>query len=77
MDLRLPIGGLFSIYGLILSGYGLFGPKQIYAQSLGMNVNLLWGAVMLVFGLAFVYFGWRASAGGVAAGLSDKKGDRS
>lgn len=50
MDLRLPIGGLFSIFGVILTVYGLVGPKDIYAQSLGINVNLIWGVVMLVFG---------------------------
>ena len=62
MDLRLPIGGLFSIFGVILVGYGALGPKGIYAQSLGININLIWGAVMLVFGLTFVVFAMRRIA---------------
>jgi len=50
MDLRLPIGGLFSIFGVILTLYGLVSDKSIYAKSLGININLDWGLVMLVFG---------------------------
>lgn len=51
-DLRLPIGVLFTIYGLILSGYGLFTQgHEMYQKSLGKNVNLGWGIVLLVFGL--------------------------
>ena len=56
-DLRLPIGILFSIYGLLLIGFGLFGgDKTIYDRSLGININLGWGVVMLVFG-ALMLFG--------------------
>jgi len=60
MDLRLPIGSLFGIFGLILTIYGLVGPKDIYEQSLGININLIWGSVMLVFGIVFVVFALRA-----------------
>jgi len=49
-DLRLPIGLLFIAYGAILLIYGLFTSEAMYQCSLGINVNLLWGAVMLVFG---------------------------
>lgn len=54
MDLRLPVGSLFAIYGALLSAYGVFGPKSIYARSLGQNVNVEWGVVMLAFGAIFV-----------------------
>jgi hypothetical protein len=51
-DLRLPIGILFTIYGLILSGYGLITMgDEMYQKSLGKNVNLGWGIVLLIFGL--------------------------
>ncbi|HVJ45803.1 MAG TPA: hypothetical protein VM511_05410 [Luteolibacter sp.] len=51
-DLRLPIGILFSVFGLILSGYGLATKgSDIYQKSLGKNINLEWGIVLLVFGL--------------------------
>jgi hypothetical protein len=50
-DLRLPIGILFTLFGLILTGYGLFTKgSDIYAKSLGINVNIEWGIVLLVFG---------------------------
>ncbi|HEY8991114.1 MAG TPA: hypothetical protein VIM46_03990 [Luteolibacter sp.] len=50
-DLRLPIGLLFSLFGLILTGYGLATRgSEIYAKSLGQNINLSWGVVLLIFG---------------------------
>lgn len=55
-DLRLPVGMLFSIYGVLLTVYGLVSDKAIYKKSLGMNVNLWWGLVMLVFGVAMLLF---------------------
>ena len=50
-DLRLPIGILFTLFGLILTGYGLFTKgSDIYSKSLGYNINIDWGIVLLVFG---------------------------
>jgi hypothetical protein len=49
-DLRLPIGILFSFYGLLLLGYGLFGGKEQYAHLHDLNINLVWGIVLLAFG---------------------------
>lgn len=50
-DLRLPIGILFSLFGLILTGYGLATKdSEIYQKSLGHNINISWGIVLLVFG---------------------------
>ncbi len=51
-DIRLPIGGLFTVLGLVLLGYGLatHGDTARYAVSLGININLWWGLVMLLFG---------------------------
>jgi hypothetical protein len=49
LDLRVPIGLMFGIMGLLLTGYGLLGDKSIYARSLGVNVNLVWGVVLIVF----------------------------
>lgn len=59
LDLRLPIGVLFSAMALVLIGYGLISDPAIYARSLGFNVNLGWGCVLLVFGLAMLAAGWR------------------
>jgi hypothetical protein len=51
LDIRLPIGGLFIALGLLLTVYGLFGDSSVYQRSLGINVNLGWGIVLLIFGL--------------------------
>lgn len=57
MDLRLPIGYVFTIYGVMLVIYGIATRgAEMYAKSLGINVNIIWGAVMLVFGLVMLYF---------------------
>ena len=53
-DLRLPIGALFTLYGALLVLYGLWGDKAQYARSLGLNVNLIWGVVLLVLGLSML-----------------------
>ena len=49
-DLRFPIGILFTFYGVLLAIYGAVGDKEQYARSLGININLWWGLVMLAFG---------------------------
>ena len=51
IDIRLPLGILFSLLGLILVVYGLAGDPSLYQQSLGINVNLRWGLVLLAFGV--------------------------
>jgi len=66
LDIRAPIGGLFTLLGLMLAGYGLVasgsgGPAD---TSSGTNVNLWWGLVMLVFGLAMLFMARKAMTGG-------------
>ncbi len=61
LDLRLPMGLMFSIFGAMLTVYGLVSDDAIYAQSLGINVNLWWGLVLLAFGLVMLAFAMRAS----------------
>lgn len=51
LDIRQPMGGLFVILGFILVGFGAVSDPAIYARhSLGININLLWGACLGVFG---------------------------
>ena len=38
----------------LLTGYGLVSDNAIYARSLGINVNLWWGLVLLGFGLVML-----------------------
>jgi len=59
-DLRLPIGLIFSLFGAILAIYGLVTDPAVYAKSLGININLTWGLVMLVFGAAMLVMAWRS-----------------
>jgi hypothetical protein len=59
IDIRLPIGILFSLLGLILAAYGIFGDSSLYRQSLGLNINLAWGVVLLAFGLVMLLLGRR------------------
>jgi hypothetical protein len=53
LDIRVPIGVLFTVLGLLLAGYGLAtgGQPALYAQSLSVNLNLWWGLAMLLFGI--------------------------
>jgi len=62
LDLRLPIGILFSLFGVILIATGLLSSPAAYAQSLGINMNLWWGLVMLVFGVVMFAFAMRGRA---------------
>ncbi len=59
LDIRLPIGLLFAALGLLLGTFGLFGDPSIYQRSLGVNINLGWGAVLLMFGVIMLTFGYR------------------
>ena len=70
-DLRLPIGIMFSLFGAMLVIFGAVSKQDIYDEhSLGININLVWGAVLLVFGAAMLFLTWRAR--GKAAPVSDK-----
>ena len=66
LDVRLPIGLLFSAIGIALCLYGLVSDAEIYQRSLGINVNLLWGAVLIVFGALMLFLGLRKAGKGSA-----------
>jgi len=55
LDLRLPIGLMFTIIGALLVLFGLVSDEAIYERSLGINVNLWWGLVLLAFGLVMLW----------------------
>lgn len=60
LDLRLPMGLMFTIFGALLTIYGLVSDKSIYERSLGVNVNLQWGLVLLAFGALMLVLALRA-----------------
>src|SRR5204863_1187829 len=47
LDIRVPIGAMLGLMGALLAGYGLLGDQAIYARSLDLNVNLIWGSVLM------------------------------
>jgi uncharacterized membrane protein HdeD (DUF308 family) len=58
LDIRFPIGLMFSIFGLIITIYGVatIGQDAMYVKSLGVNVNLISGICTLIFGLVMLFF---------------------
>lgn len=60
LDLRLPLGLMFTIFGALLTLFGLISDPAIYERSLGINVNLWWGLVLLAFGVAMLALALRA-----------------
>jgi hypothetical protein len=61
LDIRLPIGLMFFLIGVVMSVYGMTSGSEVYRRSLNINVNLLWGIVQIVFGLVMLYMVWRAA----------------
>lgn len=61
LDIRIPLGAMFAILGLLLVGFGFFSDPVIYQRSLGININLNWGWVLLVFGAGMLWLAWRGS----------------
>lgn len=59
LDVRLPIGLMFSIFGLMLVLFGAVADPAIYERSLGVNLNLWWGLVLFLFGAAMLCLAWR------------------
>jgi hypothetical protein len=61
LDLRIPMGLMFTMTGAILTAFGLATRENtgLYAKSLGINANLWWGIVLLVFGIFMLVLGRR------------------
>lgn len=58
IDVRLPIGLLFLVLGLILAGYG----AMIGIHVMAGHLDFVWGSVMAIFGAILAWFGQRADA---------------
>jgi hypothetical protein len=61
LDIRWPIGLMFSLVGLLMTGYGIAtkGDTALYHRSLDININLIWGLVLLVFGGVMLFLAKR------------------
>jgi hypothetical protein len=55
LDVRLPIGWLFTIFGVLVAGQGALAPVATQVGDQTWNLNLVWGVVMLVFGLFMLW----------------------
>jgi len=62
LDIRLPIGLMFTLLGGLLVLFGLIADKSTLQNSLCINVDLWWGIVMLVFGVVMFLLGRRGTA---------------
>jgi high-affinity Fe2+/Pb2+ permease len=60
LDIRVPVAVMFGAMGALLTGYGVFGDQSIYGRSLGININLVWGSVLLVFAACLLILSARA-----------------
>ena len=60
LDIRVPLGLIFFILGAIMAVYGILTRNStMYADSMGVNLNLAWGSVMLLVGIVFFIAGRR------------------
>jgi hypothetical protein len=64
MDIRLPIGLLFSILGLVITIFGFMTRHaEMYRQhSLNINVNIYTGICLGIFGLFMLIMAVRAES---------------
>jgi hypothetical protein len=71
-DIRLPIGLLFAIIGVVITIFGLAtGGSEIYNRSLGINVNIWSGICLTIFGVIMLAMAFRAQNRGIKA-VQDK-----
>jgi hypothetical protein len=63
LDIRIPIGLMFLIIGAIVGVYGIAtnGDEMYVTHSLGININLIWGIVLVLFSLTMLGLAWGAS----------------
>src|SRR5262245_26380997 len=62
-DLRRIIGGLFTVWGVLLVILGATDSDAEIAKAAGININLLAGIFMLVFGVAMLLWAFTRPLG--------------
>ena len=65
-DLRFPIGIMFTLFGamLVIFGFATKGNEMYAVHSLGKNINLSWGIILLIFGVAMLFLAIRGKKSG-------------
>jgi hypothetical protein len=63
IDIRLPIGAMFAIIGvmLVIFGAATAGNENLYrvSREIYVNSNFWWGLALCLVGALMLYFGWR------------------
>ncbi len=61
VDIRYPIGLMFTILGVLVTifGFATMSDSGLYQKSLGINVNIIMGIIMLIFGLFMLFMAMR------------------
>ena len=61
LDIRIPLGLIFLLTGGMLAVFGFFtrGDRALYACSGDINLNLIWGLILFVFGAVMFLIGRR------------------
>jgi hypothetical protein len=54
LDIRTPIGWLFTLIGALLILQGSFGSTTLQAVVAGLNIDIVWGGVLAAFGAAML-----------------------
>jgi hypothetical protein len=73
LDIRIPLGAMFTLLGVLLAGFGLSSGPAIYQRSLGIDINLWWGLVLTGFGAAMLGLAWRRRAALTQRHRSDER----
>ena len=60
LDVRVPAGLMFLVMGLLLAGYGAVADPTTMSKSLGMNIDLIWGSVLVVMSLCLLTLAFRS-----------------
>jgi len=71
IDIRFPIGLLFTILGVIIAAVGVVDPKASMSQ--GYNINLDWGIVLIVFGVIMLLLGNAAHRRRASSSVTESK----
>jgi hypothetical protein len=56
LDIRIPIGLLFSAIGALIFGYGLWGDAP--SRAADISIDVAWGAVLVAFGVGMLGLAW-------------------
>lgn len=60
LDIRFPIGYMFSLVGALLVVASFLNDEAARQRSLGININLYWGVFLVLFGAAMLALAFKA-----------------